>query len=237
MREQRWTLLCNFARNPATRKKVSFRNSTRLARNVDLFQEVILKRDENARLLGYASHAAFRIERHVAKSADWVVTFLDSLEKALLPQGRQEMQLLLRRKKSYVAENTDYPQEYLDTMPKWDFRYYRRLMLEDMNIQYKRISEYFPLQNTISAMLGVFTSCLQLKFVPIAPHLMASSTWHEDVEAWSVWDEREFSKGEFVGYLYTDLLWRPNKYQGAQNVNLQCVSRPLSIGGCKTNPT
>lgn len=133
------------------------------------------------------------------------------------------MKALLERKRRYLAENTDYPQEYPDIMPLWDYEYDTRLALESLHVEHAKISEYFPLQNTVSAMLEVFTSCLQLRFVPLPPEVMVGSQWHEDVEAWSVWDEREASKGEFIGYLYADLLWRPNKYQGSQNVNLQCV--------------
>ena len=75
------------------------------------------------------------------------------------------------------------------------------------------------------SMLEVFASCLQLQFIPLGPETLAGSTWHEDVEAWSVWDLREKTRGEFVGYLYADILQRPGKYKGSQNVNLECVSK------------
>jgi metallopeptidase MepB len=172
-------------------------------------------RDENARLLGYASHAAFRLETRVVKTTNWVDNFLDEFEQALLPQGRREMQLLLERR------NLDHPDSG-DSMPPWDYDYYNRLVLEDFDFKHNQIAEYFPLQNTVSAMLEVFASCLQLRFTLLGPEVLVGSTWHEDVQVWSVWDEREASKGDFVGYLYTDLLWRPNKHPGSQNVNLQC---------------
>jgi metallopeptidase MepB len=215
-----------YARNPATRKKMYVADASKLTQNIDLFKEVLVQRDGNARLLGYASHAAFRLEKRVAKSPDWVDNFLDGLEEVLIPQGKREMQALLERKRIYLIGNTDYPQEYHTSMPPWDYRYYNRLALENLHVEHEKISEYFPMRNTVSAMLELFTSYLQLRFVPLPPELMVGSKWHEDVEAWSVWDEREESKGAFVGYLYADLLWRPNKYQGSQNVNLQCVRRP-----------
>jgi metallopeptidase MepB len=133
------------------------------------------------------------------------------------------MQTLQERKRAYLVKNTDYPQEYPDTMPPWDYAYYTRLLLEDLQVEHTKISEYFPLQSTVSAMLEIFARILQLRFVPVPPEAIIGSQWHEDVEAWSVWDERVVSKGNFVGYLYADLLWRPNKHQGSQNVNLQCV--------------
>lgn len=215
--------IMRYARNPATRKKMYVADASKLTQNIDLFKEVLVQRDGNARLLGYASHAAFRLEKRVAKSPDWVDNFLDGLEEVLIPQGKREMQALLERKRIYLIGNTDYPQEYHTSLPPWDYRYYNRLALENLHVEHEKISEYFPMRNTVSAMLELFTSYLQLRFVPLPPELMVGSKWHEDVEAWSVWDEREESKGAFVGYLYADLLWRPNKYQGSQNVNLQCV--------------
>ncbi|RFU25411.1 hypothetical protein B7463_g10923, partial [Scytalidium lignicola] len=227
-------IIMKYARNPATRKKMYVADANKLVQNVDLFKEVLIQRDENARLLGYRSHAAFRLEKRVAKSSDWVENFLDNLEAVLIPQGNLEMQELLGIKQRYLAENVDYPQEYPNTMPPWDYAYYTRLSLQDIQVDHAKISEYFPLQNTVLAMLEVFTSCLQLRFVPLSPELITGSRWHEDVEAWSVWDERESSKGEFIGYLYTDLLWRPNKHQGSQNVNIQCGY--LKDDGTRTYP-
>lgn len=133
------------------------------------------------------------------------------------------MQELTKRKRSYLETNKNPSQENADIMHPWDYDYYARLAFDTFHVEHAKISEYFPLQTTISTMLEVFSSCLQLRFKPIPPERMIPSQWHEDVEAWSVWDERKAWKGEFVGYLYKDLLWRPNKHKGSQNINLQCV--------------
>jgi metallopeptidase MepB len=200
------------ARNPATRKRLYVANENKVPQNIGLFHETSVLRDKNARLLGYASHAAFRLETHIAKTPTWVNNLLDELEQSLLPQGRREMQALLTRKKQENSYGSN-------SIPPWDYEYYSHLVLEDLDVKHTQISEYFPLQNTVLAMLDIFSSCLQLQFVPFI--LTASSTWHEDVEAWSVWDQRDTTKGSFIGYLYTDLLWRPSKHKGSQNVNLQ----------------
>ncbi|WYZ39755.1 hypothetical protein EsH8_IV_000096 [Colletotrichum jinshuiense] len=203
------------AKSAAMRKKMYVANENKLSQNVDLFKKIIMLRDENARLLGYASHASFRLENRVAKSTSWVSSFLDELEQVLLQHGKQEMQVLLERRNLDVSDSGS-------SMPPWDYEFYNRLALEDFNVKHTRISEYFPLQHTVSAMLDIFAACLQLQFIPLSTEIDAHSNWHEDVQVWSVWDEREASKGDFIGYLFADLLWRPNKHQGSQNVNLQC---------------
>ncbi|KAL0939540.1 peptidase family M3 [Colletotrichum truncatum] len=71
-------------------------------------------------------------------------------------------------------------------------------------------------------MLGLFNEFLGLEFVPVPPQDLEGKLWAPDVEAWGVWEGRGERKGEFVGYLYTDVLWREGKYRGNCNVNLQC---------------
>jgi metallopeptidase MepB len=205
-----------YAKLHMTRKKMYVANEQKLPENVDLFREILLLRDENARLLGYANHADFRLENRVAKTAPWVDGFLDDIERVLLPRGKKEMQRLLEKRR------LDFPQDEADSMPPWDYDYYSRIVMEDLNVQHDLIAEYFPLEETVSSMLDIFSSCLQLQFKPVPPDSPWYSTWHEDVKVWSVWDTRDATKGDFIGYLYADLLSRPNKHQGSQNVNLQC---------------
>ncbi|KAF7546701.1 hypothetical protein G7Z17_g8250 [Cylindrodendrum hubeiense] len=152
--------IMKYARNPQTRNRMYASDAHKLSENLSLFKEIIIKRDENARLLGYGSHASFRLENRVAKTPDWVNNFFSQLADVLLPQGEMEMQSLLEVKQKYLAENTDYPQEHPDTMPPWDFEFYSRIALE------------------------------AFQFIPVPPEALHGSRWHEDVEAWSVWDGR-----------------------------------------------
>jgi len=212
------------ALDPVTRKRFWVANANKLRQNVPLFDEIVTLRRENAQLLGYASHAAFRLEVRVAKTPEWVNSLLDSLQEALTPQGRKEMNALLDLKKRHLGNQSRAGQtDDVDAMWPWDYWFYTRMAGEATQLDHARISEYYPLPYVLPAMLEIFASCLQLRFTPIPNILLEGSTWHDDVEAWSVWDDRESSKDDFVGYLYADLLWRPNKYQGNQCVNLQCV--------------
>lgn len=216
------TVVLKYAKNPAIRKRVYTANDKKLEENVCIFRDVILRRDTNARMLGYPSHAAFRLEKRVAKTTTWVHNFLHQLQDVLLPQGEKEMVALLARKAVHLRESR-YPDEYPDIMPPWDFKYYTRLAEEDLSVEHDKIAEYYPLQNTLLCMLSIFAHCLQLRFDRVEPEQMTHSVWHEDVEAWAVWDERLDTRGDFVGYLYADLLFRQNKHRGSQDVNLQGV--------------
>ena len=73
-------------------------------------------------------------------------------------------------------------------------------------------------------MLGLFSSYIQLRFAPMPAEELLGSRWSDDVEVWSVWNDRSEAESVFVGSLYLDLLERPKKYKGNQCVNLQPVS-------------
>lgn len=214
-----------YAENSATRKTLWVASEKKVPQNVGIFKKAMILRDENARLLGYESHAAFRVEKKVAKTPERVIALMDSIEDALMPRGKMEMDELLTLRRKHL----DGTGEITNSMPPWDYSYYTSIAEENLGLDHTEISEYFPLEYTVGAMLDIFASFLQLRFERLAT-LSEEHRWHEDVMAWSVWDERHGAEDVFVGYLYADLLSRPNKYQGNQNVNLQCVSEVLPWG-------
>lgn len=210
--------ILQYANRSDTRKKMYVANEKRLAINVPIFKEIIEVRDQNARLLGYESHAAFRLENRIAKSPQWVEDLLDELEEVLLPQGQSAMEPLLLKRQILDPVGASETA----SMPPWDFDYYSRICLADLQIDQSVIREYFPLDHVITAMLRLFEDTLHLDFRQVDDEELNASTWHADVTAYSVWDKCNQSQHDFVGFLYLDLFARPNKHRGSQNVNLQC---------------
>ncbi|CAI7599433.1 unnamed protein product [Penicillium pancosmium] len=212
-----------YAKNSEIRKQVMVANENKCNQNVPLFREAIVLRDEAARLLGYPSHAAFRIEDKMAKTPETVNKFLGDLRSRLTAGGKSEINTLMELKKSLDPKSDG--QYYL-----WDHRYYDRLMLErDFSLDQQLIAEYFPLQTTIQGMLKIFEELFGLEFVEIVGEDRAALAptgkgddivWHEDVQVFSVWNDEGEGSG-FVGYLYLDLFPREGKYGHAANFNLQ----------------
>lgn len=209
-----------YATNSEVRKRMYIAHAAKLPENLSIFDEALRLRDLNARQLGYKSHAAFRLEKRLAKTTQWVYDFLDKLEGTLLPRGKKEMAELLDLRASqthnYKSESSDP-----DTMLAWDYPYWKRLALENTSVSHDKIAEYFPIQVAVPRMLDLFSDCLQLRFL----NVKSPEVWHADVSAWEVWDDRSEQRNQFIGYLYMDLVFRENKHRGCQNVNLQPVSR------------
>ncbi|KAJ9192768.1 hypothetical protein DTO164E3_8227 [Paecilomyces variotii] len=216
-----------YAKNAETRKRVMIANENKCNQNVPLFKEAIVLRDEAARLLGYPSHAAFRVEDKMAKTPETVNSFLGDLRSRLTAGGQKEREAL---KKLKQADLESRGEKFDGHYYLWDHRFYDRVMLEkDYQLDHQLIAEYFPLQTTIEGMLKIFEELFGLVFVEItgedrnqiAPTGKGSDvTWHEDVQIFSVWDDEGEGSG-FVGYLYLDLFPREGKYGHAANFNIQ----------------
>ena len=207
-----------YATNPDTRKKLTIENENKCQGNVALFKEATVLRDEAARLLGYKTHAQFRIEDKMAKSPESVDEFLGDLRTRLTPVAEKELEVLKQLKKSDLESKG---QKWDGNYYIWDHRYYSRMQLErDYQVDQQRIAEYFPLRTTLARMLKIFEQLLGLKFVEVKgeDRVAVSPTgkgedvvWHEDVQLFSVWNDESEGNG-FVGYLYTDLFPRLGKY-------------------------
>ncbi|KAK1479351.1 peptidase family M3 [Colletotrichum tamarilloi] len=211
-----------YARDSETRRRVYVAFDNRFPENVPLYKEMLVLRDENARMLGYGSHAEFRIERRVAPSTEWVEEFLGRLRKGLEPRGREEMARIVDRKRNELGIVREEKDKEEGRILPWDFEYYTRLLEEEADVDQEKMSEYFPLNHTLLAMLGLFSEFLGFEFEPVPKSDLVGKIWDKGVQVWAVWEGRGERKGEFVGYLYADVLWREGKYRTACNVNLQC---------------
>ncbi|KAF6804533.1 metallopeptidase (peptidase family M3) [Colletotrichum sojae] len=231
----------SYAHSSETRRRMHLAYEDRLRENVGLYKQILLLRDENARVLGYDSHAAFRIRRRTAPSTEWVGEFLNKLSGELLPHGRREIARLGKIKKQHLERLGEKDGQEIMA---WDYYYYARLLEQSCAVDQDLVSEWFPLRHTLQSMLDLFHSFLGLDFIPVPEKDLEGKIWAEEVEVWAVWEGRGEQKGEFVGYLYADVIYREGKYRGNCNVNLQCGytkpdgSRvhPATILMCSFNP-
>lgn len=208
-----------YAKKEETRKRLCLSGYQRCPENVAIFREILLLRDENARALGYQSHAALRATSRIAESTEWVDDMLNGLAETLLPYGKADHDRFRKRTEESARDRGKTP-----PLQPWDEAYYSCLAPDPDRVDHRAVSEYFPLDHTVAAMVDLAAKCFKLQFKPLPRSLIEEAVWHRDVEAWAVWDdELDTGRGDFVGYLYADLTSRPNKYKGNQSVNLQRV--------------
>lgn len=133
-----------FAKNAETRRKMFIANENKVNKNMALFKEAIVLRDEAARLLGYPDHASFRIEDKMAKTSELVNGFLGDLRSRLVDGGKKEKAHLLELKKADLeARGEPFDGKFY----LWDNRFYDRIMIEkEYSIDENKVAEYFPLK-------------------------------------------------------------------------------------------
>ncbi|KAG9852611.1 zincin, partial [Aureobasidium melanogenum] len=217
-----------YAAKSETRRVYYTAYDNRCPKNVSVFKQIMVLRQESAQLLGYANHAAFRIEDKMAKTPDAVMSFLDDLHSRLSDGIRAEVNEL----KELKNQDLEARGEVSDgKMYLWDQPFYSRMMLEKQSsIDREQIAEFFPLETTVTGVLDIFSHLFGLVFKEIVGEdrdaLSSTSqggdlVWQEDVQMYAVWDDGK-EGGSFVGYLYLDLYPRAGKYGGMCNMNLQC---------------
>ncbi|KAJ6002661.1 metallopeptidase MepB, partial [Penicillium sp. IBT 35674x] len=206
-----------YAKIEETRKNIFIANENKCSQNASILKEAVVLRDEAARLLGYSNHASFRIEEKMAKDSETVEIFLNDLWSKLTSSGHRE----LAEQKQLKLADLKSRGEPFNGFYLWDHSFYTRLMKQkELSIDQEKIAEYFPLQNTVKGMLGIFERLFGLIFKEMVVDKGSDIVWHEDVLVFSVWDDNDLGSG-FVGYLYMDLFSRDGKYPNPSNWNLQ----------------
>ncbi|GAA5998615.1 metalloendopeptidase [Rhodotorula paludigena] len=200
---------------PSTRRRANLSYEAKTLQNVPLLREMVSLRNEAARLLGYANHAAWVLEIKMAKTPDAVDAFLADLEHKLRPLGLAERERLLALKREEhqrrgLPKSADDDQFFL-----WDYRYYDRLFVErELDLDEDAVKQYFPVAHVVPAVLGIYKDLLGVEIIPVPRTRDAGGeTWHAEADMYAVWEgNRAGEEGAFLGYMHLDLFPRENKY-------------------------
>jgi peptidyl-dipeptidase Dcp len=173
--------------------------------NNETIVEVLALREESAKLLGYPTFAAYRLEDSMAKTPEAVRGLLERVWKPARAKAladRDELQAL-------IAEEGGNFQ-----LAPWDWRYYaEKLRQAKANFDDAAIKPYLALDNMIEAAFDCATRLFGVTFaerkdIPV---------WHPDVRVWEVRDRDGHHKALFYG----DYFARPSKRSGAWMTSLR----------------
>jgi Zn-dependent oligopeptidase len=129
---------------------------------------------------------------------------LDDLEKKLRPLGERELKVLKELKaKDRAARGLEPEDEFF----VWDYRFYDRLYVEEsLSLDENAVKEYFPVSKVVPTILQIYQDLLGVRFEQA--NAEQAGTWHEEVQAYAVW-EKDAKDGEgFIGWCYLDLFPR-----------------------------
>ncbi|GAM38564.1 hypothetical protein TCE0_033r09383 [Talaromyces pinophilus] len=223
-----------FIEKESTRRKIYIANDNRCLENVPRLKEIILLRDESARLLGFPSFMDLSILDKMARSADLIHNYILELRRKLRTAGQRELKGLLELKTNDRSNDPNISSEIDPKLYLWDYNFYKTILTKTRrNFDEELFSEYFPLEQTLAGIMEIYSSLFGLDFVEIPAesysllgkdHIMV---WHADVSVYSVWND-ETQGGDFLGYLYLDLFPRENKYNHAGHYGLVPIDQVSS---------
>ncbi len=198
------------ADDAALRRELFLKNHNKAAdSNIELLEEAIALRGEIARLLGYASWAAYVLELRMAKSPDNVLEFLTDLEQRLSGKLQADLALLAAEQERRSGAG--------GAVQIWDWRYYtNRVLQERYQIDPFELAAYFPLEAVLAGMFDLYERLVGVRF--IANESAAAGAWHADVRPFDIIDS---GSGETLAHFYMDLHPRPGKFGHAAAFTLR----------------
>ncbi len=166
--------------------------------NIVILKKMFRLRAENARLLGYKTHADFQTELRMAKSAANVCRFIKDLERRTKKQAARDLAMLKADKKRRTGDKKAL-------LGAHDVGYlFKQIRKEKFDIDSDIVKEYFPFEQVKQATLDAYQKLLGVVF----KRRSDVKLWHPDAQLFDVYDARD-------GYLSTfilDLFPREGKY-------------------------
>ncbi|ODM71991.1 M3 family metallopeptidase [Bradyrhizobium elkanii] len=184
--------------------------------------EILRLREETAKILGFPTYAAYRLEDSMAKTPEAVRGLLERVWKPARARAladRDALQALI------AEEGGNF------TLASWDWRYYaEKLRQRRANFDDSAIKPYLVLDHMIEAAFDCATRLFGVTFeerkdVPV---------WHPDVRVWEV----KGRDGQHKALFYGDYFARPSKRSGAWMTSLRDQQKldgdvaPLVINVC-----
>jgi thimet oligopeptidase len=232
--------------------------SREASRNLPLLKEAIRLRDEEAKLLGYQSHADFVTEDQMAKTAGAVAEFLTSLQAGLKPRRDRDVARMTELKRAETSDpSARLEPPHQGTAGGAAFgrsirlepphqgtaggaAFGRSIRLEPWDVAYylNQIKKRdFALDTeqireffpAETVLRGMFEVYEQLLSIAIR-EVPGVEAWASGVNLYSIHDR---PSGELVGHFYTDLFPRDGKYGHAASAP---VTTAREVSGAYLSP-
>jgi peptidyl-dipeptidase Dcp len=167
--------------------------------NAPLIAELLALRQEQARLLGYGTYAAYRLDDTMAKTPEAAEHLLGQVWEPAKHKAAAE------RAELAEAANLDGLNEPISP---WDWRYYaEKVRAAKYDLDESALKPYFVLDNIVAALFDTAGRLFGVTFVPRKD----CPVYHPDVRSYEVRD----AAGKAVGLFLHDNFARPGKRSGA----------------------
>ncbi len=168
--------------------------------NNAIVAEILALRAERARLLGYETHAHWRLENAMAGTPERAMELMEAVWTPAVARVREEvadMQALADTEGAGI------------TIEPWDYRYYaEKVRQARYDLDANEVKPYLQMDRLREGMFWVAGELFGFAFAPAA----GVPVFHPDVAVWEVTDR---TSGRHVGLWYFDPYARAGKRSGA----------------------
>jgi peptidyl-dipeptidase Dcp len=162
--------------------------------------EILQLRAERAKLLGFATHAHWRLENSMAKTPERAMELMEAVWKPAVARVHEEvkdMQTLADKEGAKIK------------IEPWDYRYYmERVRKERYDLDQNAVKPYLQLEKLREGIFWVAGELFNFNFTPATGVPVA----HPDIRVWEVTDK---TTKKHIGLWYFDPYARAGKRSGA----------------------
>jgi len=167
--------------------------------NKGIATEILQLRAERAALLGFETHAHWRLENSMARTPDRALELMEQVWPPAIARVAEEVAEMQQLARDAGNDHDIEP---------WDYRFYaEKVRAQRYRIDQAELKPYLQLERLRDAMFWVARELFGLVFEPVDVPVQ-----HADARAWAVHDEEG---GRHVGLWYFDPYARPGKRSGA----------------------
>ena len=161
---------------------------------------ILQLRAERAKLLGYQTHAHWRLENAMAKTPERAMELMEAVWKPAVARVHEEvrdMQALANKEGAKI------------TIEPWDYRYYmEKVRKAKYDLDQNEIKPYLQLEKLREGIFWVAGELFNFQFTPVTDVPVA----HPDIRVWEVTDK---TSKRHIGLWYFDPYARAGKRSGA----------------------
>jgi thimet oligopeptidase len=195
-----------YADDDALRRELYVARKARGAgKNDALLRELLVRRHEKARLLGYANYADYITEDKMIKSGKAAAEFIERVTRASDKRARRDYADLLKRKRR--------DDKKAERVEDWQKLYYdNKIKAEDYGLDAQEVREYFDYEAVEAGLLAITAEIYGIEYRPVTD----PRTWHEDVKVFDV-----LRDGKEMGRIFLDMHPREGKYKHMAQFSLK----------------
>src|SRR5215216_1661394 len=168
--------------------------------NNAIITEILQLRAERAKLLGYPTHAHWRLENSMAKTPERAMELMEAVWKPAVARVHEEvadMQALAEKEGAKIK------------IEPWDYRYYMEKVRKDKyDLDQNEVKPYLQLEKLREGIFWVAGELFNFNFTPVTNVPVA----HPDIRVWEVTDK---TTKKHIGLWYFDPYARAGKRSGA----------------------